>query len=176
MRARRLLGAALIAPLALCGCARSPAPAAAPSVEFADLEAVDAALAQHRGRAVLLNFWALWCEPCVAELPELIEVGREFREQGGDVVLVSYDLMVPNAGRDPVRAGVAKFAAKRGIDGAVLIYDAPDLDALNERFDLPGPIPVTLAFDRQGRLVDRADEPADKARFAAMMRKALAAR
>ena len=46
-------------------------------------------------------------------------------------------------------------------------------DAINERFGLPGPISVTLAIDRNGAIVDRHEEQAGKARFAAMMQKAL---
>jgi thiol-disulfide isomerase/thioredoxin len=155
--------------------ASSSSPAAvAPSVELTDLAGLEKALEQRRGRGVLLNFWAIWCEPCVEELPELVEIAHEFKDSGGDVLLVSYDKMVKNDGAEAVRTMVSKFATKRGIDPPILIYDAPDLDAINERFDLPGPIPVTLAFDRAGKLVDRVDDQAGKARFAEMMRKALA--
>lgn len=146
----------------------------APTLEYADLARIDAVLAQHRGRGVLLNFWAIWCAPCVEELPELLEVAHEFREQGGDVVLVSYDAMIPNQGRDAVLKEVKQFASRRKLDLPIYVLDAPDEDAINARFDLPGGIPVTLAFDREGKLVDRVDEQAGKARFVEMMRKALA--
>ena len=53
------------------------------------------------------------------------------------------------------------------------MYDAPDYDAINARFDLPGAVPVTLAFDAAGREVDRHVGEADEARFEAMMKKAL---
>lgn len=166
-----LFGACLPA----CGPSTPPASAGAPapSIEVVDLAGIDAALARLKGRGVLLNFWAIWCLPCVEELPELMATAREFDAQGGSVLLVSYDLMVPGPGRDAVRADVAKFAAARRFDAPILIYDAPDFDAINARFDLPGSIPVTLAFDKDGKLVDRQDDQADKARFDALMRKAL---
>jgi thiol-disulfide isomerase/thioredoxin len=158
-----------------CGGEATPAgKSAPPSVEVVDFQGLEAALAQRRGRGVLLNHWAIWCEPCVAELSELVEVAHEFKEQGGEVLLLSYDLMLPDKTADLVREQVAKFAAKRGIDVPILIYDEPDVDRLNQRFELPGGIPVTLALDREGKLVDRVDEQADKARFTEMMRKALA--
>src|SRR5512143_1998897 len=70
--------------------------AGAPDVRVVDLKGLDTALAGHRGQAVLLNFWATWCEPCVAELPELQEVGREFGDRNAVVLTVSYDLMIPD--------------------------------------------------------------------------------
>ncbi len=145
-----------------------------PQVEIVDLSGIDAALAQRRGRGVLLNFWAIWCAPCVAELPELVETAHEYRERGGDVILVSFDLMLPNVEREAVREQVTRFAKERGIDVPILIYDAPDYETINEHFDLPGGVPVTLAFDRHGKLVDREDQQADKARFVQLMENALA--
>jgi thiol-disulfide isomerase/thioredoxin len=158
---RKILGATLAlvligACLPACGSKAAPAPAVAPapSIEVVDLAGVDAALARLKGRGVLLNFWAIWCLPCVEELPELMQTAREFQAQGGSVLLVSYDLMVPGPGRDAVRADVAKFAAGRHLDVPILIYDAPDFDAINARFDLPGSIPGDARL-RQGRQARR---------------------
>jgi thiol-disulfide isomerase/thioredoxin len=144
------------------------------TVEVADIARIDAVLAEHRGHGVLLNFWAIWCAPCVEELPELMEVGREHAQAEGDVVLVSYDLMIPGVQRDEVVKRVEAFAKKRGMDVPILIYDAPDFEAINEHFKLPGGVPVTLAYDRTGKLVDTQDGGAKKPRFEEMMRKALA--
>jgi len=148
-------------------------PAGATSVEIVDLAGLEAALARQRGRGVLLNFWAIWCAPCVAELPELVETAREFRAEGGVVLAVSYDLMIPEATPEGTLEEVKRFAAERDIAVPILIFDGPDLDAINERFDLPGPIPVTLAIDREGRIVDREPGRADRARFDELMRRAL---
>ena len=144
-----------------------------PSVEIVGLDGIDAALAQQRGRGVLLNFWALWCAPCIAELPELMKVGAEFEEAGGRVVLVSYDLIVPDAEREDARRRVTEFARKHGYGVPILIYDAPDYEAINARFDLPGGVPVTIALDATGKVVDVQDGEADEARFREMMQRAL---
>jgi thiol-disulfide isomerase/thioredoxin len=144
-----------------------------PDLRVVDLKNLDAALAECRGKGVLLNFWAIWCEPCVVELPELLQTAREYRGRDGVVLGVSYDLMVPDVTRDQVLKQMRAYVIEHKIDIPVLIYEADDYDAINKRFGLPGPIPVTLAIDRRGTIVDRQEGPSAKARFVAMMQKAL---
>jgi cytochrome c biogenesis protein CcmG, thiol:disulfide interchange protein DsbE len=172
--------------LAALGCAdgtpsstqeREGAPAAVPPavtpIEIVDLKGVEAALEKQKGRPFLLNFWATWCPPCVAELPELVAVAHAYRTRGVDVLSVSYDLMVPNVDRATLVEKIRKFLGDRKLDLPTLIYDASDYDAINERLGLPGPVPVTLAFDKSGRVVDREVGQATKERFEAMMDAAL---
>ena len=45
----------------------------APEVTFKDLDGKDATLTQYKGKVVLVNFWATWCDPCYVEIPWLIE-------------------------------------------------------------------------------------------------------
>jgi thiol-disulfide isomerase/thioredoxin len=146
------------------------------TVDVVDLNGLDAALAKQRGSGVLLNFWAMWCAPCVEELPDLMQVAKEYEARGGRVVLVSYDLMIPKPERTTVRERVSQFAKAHGFEVPILIYDAPDFDAINTRFKMPGGVPVTLAIDAQGKIVDVQDGAADKARFEQMMDKALGKR
>ena len=148
-----------------------PAPAA--KVEVVDLAGLEAALEARKGRGYLLNVWAIWCAPCVAELPELVETAHAWRERGGDVVTVNYDLMLPDVSADEVRAQVREFVDARGWDLDVYVFDGLDYEGINARFDLPGPVPVTLALDAQGRIVDRAEGQATAERFDELMRAAL---
>ncbi len=160
---------ALVLPLS---CSRQDQVVPAP-IRFADLPQLEAELAQHRGQALLLNFWAIWCAPCVAELPELNEVARTFAGRGAAVLGVSYDLMLAGATREELLPRMRSFVDSRGLSIPVLIYDAADFDAINARFDLPGEVPITLALDREGRIVDRQEGRADEARFTEMIEKAL---
>jgi thiol-disulfide isomerase/thioredoxin len=147
--------------------------AAQPEIRVVDLKGLEAALAAHKGEAILLNFWAIWCEPCVAELPDLLAVGREFRGRHALVLTVSYDLMIPDATPKDVLKQMQAFVAARKIDAPVYIFNAPDYDAINQRFGLPGPVPMTVAIDASGRVVDRHAGQAGRAGFVAMMKKAI---
>lgn len=170
----------LVITLAACSPGGEPSHSPAPSsaaqpapVRIVDDAGLEAALAARRGRGYLLNFWAIWCAPCVAELPELVEVAHAWRERGGEVVGVSYDLMIAGAEREDTLTEMRAFLDGRGIDLPILIYDELDFAAVDERYDLPGEIPVTLAVDKTGKIVDRQHGKAGKARFEEMMRRAL---
>ncbi len=157
--------------------ANRPAAAAAakaqPEIRVVDLKALDAAVAARRGKALLVNFWAIWCEPCVAELPDFLATGREYRERNAIVLTVSYDLMIPDVTKDGVLKSMRTFVGRHNIDAPVLIYDAPDYDAINARFGLPGPVPVTIAIDPKGAIVARHVGQTTREQFQELMRKAI---
>lgn len=63
----------------------------APEFEAAELDGDVFRLSQARGRIVLLNFWATWCDPCRAEMPLLQARSRDFESAGLQVVGVNFD-------------------------------------------------------------------------------------
>ncbi len=65
------------------------------------------------------------------------------------------------------------FADKQGYKFPVLVFPGDALDAVVERFDIPGPIPYTIAVDKNGVVVDTHEGVADRERLVAMMRRAL---
>jgi hypothetical protein len=109
-------------------------------------------------------------------MPDLVQVAKDNAKNPLDVLLLSYDLQGPRPDPERVVARLQKFVCERGWNLPVYVFDAPDLDALGDRFDLPGSIPVTLAFDKEGRLVDREDGPSSKLRFEMLVQRALAVR
>lgn len=113
---------------------------------------------------------------CVEEMPDLVQVAKDNAKNPVDVLLLSYDLQGPRPDRAKVVERLRKFTAQRGWNLPVYVLDAPDLDGIGARFDLQGGIPVTLAFDRQGKLVDREDGESSPERFAELVEHALAGR
>jgi cytochrome c biogenesis protein CcmG, thiol:disulfide interchange protein DsbE len=117
--------------------ARPGAPA--PAVRLAVLDGGSANLAQERGKVVLINFWATWCEPCKAEMPGLQQLDRELR----DSAFVLYPV---NMGEDG--AAIEPFRQRIGFDLPVLL----DEDGSVTRAYGVRALPATFLVDRAGVL------------------------
>jgi peroxiredoxin len=93
----RLALGLLLASLVGYGCRESAAPAGEPAPAF-DLPLVGGgrvSLDALRGSAVLLDFWATWCEPCVLEIPELNALQEELHASGVRILAISIDTLPP---------------------------------------------------------------------------------
>lgn len=64
---------------------------AAPEVTFKDLDGKDVTLASLKGKVVVVNFWATWCDPCREEIPWLIEFQQKYADQGFTLLGVAMD-------------------------------------------------------------------------------------
>ena len=69
----------------------SSAPRPAPDISLKDLDGKDLSLSQYKGKVVLVNFWATWCEPCQVEIPWLIEMQQKYAAKGFTVLGVAMD-------------------------------------------------------------------------------------
>ena len=109
MKANLLIGMALVAVCLgiyfLQHQSRPSAPRAAPAdralapdFSLPDLTGQRLSLSTYRGKVVLLDFWATWCDPCREEIPHFVELQSKYRNQGLQIVGVSMD-----DGPEPVR-------------------------------------------------------------------------
>ncbi|MBI2524980.1 MAG: TlpA family protein disulfide reductase [Candidatus Rokubacteria bacterium] len=103
-------------------------------------------LADLRGQAVLLNFWATWCPPCRLEMPAMERLYREFRDQG--FVILAVDL-------DESPKLVAKFMSDFRLSFPAPIDPGSRVAAL---YRVPG-VPTTFLIDRRGRMLGVAVGP-----------------
>jgi len=81
--------------LALCVCVmdhRAIAGQRAPEFALLDLSGRKVTLSEHRGRVVILDFWATWCMPCRMSIPELVELQDKYGGKGLSVLGVNMDL------------------------------------------------------------------------------------
>ncbi|MEE9324494.1 MAG: TlpA disulfide reductase family protein [Dehalococcoidia bacterium] len=123
----------------------SPAPKVgfpAPLFTLSDLEGNEVSLADLRGKAVVINFWATWCPPCRAEIPDLEAVYQKYNSQG--VEFLGVDLL---ENREPV----ARYVARTGMSYTVLL----DGEALVSRAYSLTALPTTYFLDRDGIIRDK---------------------
>ena len=62
-----------------------------PEFDGADLEGKPLSIAQYKGKVLLIDFWATWCGPCVAELPNVLKTYAKYHERGFEVIGISLD-------------------------------------------------------------------------------------
>jgi cytochrome c biogenesis protein CcmG, thiol:disulfide interchange protein DsbE len=124
---------------------------AAPAIALPRLEGgANAALADYRGRVVILNYWASWCTPCRQESPLLERWHRRISTRGGTVLGVD-SLDVTADARAFVRRFRLTYPMLRDRDGAT-----------QKRFGVTG-YPETLILDRDGRIAALQRGPVDDA-------------
>src|SRR2546430_7553270 len=91
----------------------------APDVSLKDLDGKDVTLSQFKGKVVLVNFWATWCDPCRVEIPWLIEMQQKYSARGFTVLGISMD--------EEGKAAVDPFLAKErfNVNGQKLPMNYP---------------------------------------------------
>jgi peroxiredoxin len=123
----------------------------APDFTRADAQGTPFRLSAHRGKVVLVDFWATWCAGCKVEIPWFIEFQKKYQAQG----LVSVGVAMDDEGWDKVRP----YLADHPIAYPVVIGD---LELLQGSFGLAPALPITLLIDRQGRIAESHTGVVDK--------------
>jgi peroxiredoxin len=115
--------------------------APAPEFKLSALKGGLVSLSDHRGKVVLLNFWATWCPGCVDELPALEKVYRSLSKDGFTILAVSLD---------EKRSAVSPYIAKLGLTFPVLMGDSrvPGVYRV-------GGLPISYLLDQNGVVVKR---------------------
>jgi thiol-disulfide isomerase/thioredoxin len=120
--------------------------AKAPPVTLKDLRGRTVRLSDYKGKIVLLNFWATWCPPCRAEMPDLVRWQREYRKKGLQVIGVTY----PPTDITEVR----KFIRNLKVNYTVLL----GTKETKTLFDSAEALPLTIVIDREGNVRDLIEE------------------
>ncbi len=129
---------------------------AAPAKTLPKLGGGEASLADLRGKPVVLNFWASWCDPCKDEAPALQAAHERLRREGGMVLGVTVDDASPDAKAFSRELGLT-FPSLRDVDGE-----------LGEAYGRLG-VPETFAIDRGGRVAAVERGPVTAASLDAML-------
>jgi thiol-disulfide isomerase/thioredoxin len=108
-----------------------------------DLQGTSQRISQWRGKVLVVNFWASWCEPCRKEIPEFIEIQNQFRDQGLVFVGIAVD--------QPQKA--AAFSQDIGINYPVLTGGMEAMSLAEAAGNRQGALPFTVIIDRSGKII-----------------------
>ena len=127
--------------------AASPQPA--PEISLADMEGKPAALADFKGKVVLVNLWATWCQPCLKEMPSLAALQARLGP-ALTVLAVSED----RGGTEMVKP----FIEKLGLDKLKVLLDPKS--TATRAFAARG-LPTSILIDGEGRVLGSVEGAAD---------------
>jgi len=138
----------------------------APALTFKDVATgAKVSLADLKGKVVVVDFWATWCEPCKTEIPGYIALQEKYGKDGLVIIGVSLD----QAGLKVVK----KFAKEHGVNYTLVMGETDDLDALTGKPGADIVIPTTFLIGRDGKLVHAKRGAMPHAEYEALVQRAL---
>lgn len=136
-----------------------------------DAASLHQAIAELKGKVVVLNFWATWCPTCVEEFPHLVAACRAAKDQ--DVVLVTVSGDYP----EDIDPKVKPFLAEHGVVDHAFLTEVEDevkfIDAYGDEFE--GDYPTTITYSKTGQRVATHSGEATREQFDELIRQAIAA-
>jgi thiol-disulfide isomerase/thioredoxin len=123
-----------------------------PELTLKDLDGKDVSLSDYKGKVVLVNFWATWCEPCRVEIPWLIEMQQKYGPKGFVILGIALD--------EEGKSVVAPFVGKERFDvnGQKLPMSYPILIGNDDAADKFGGLfgyPTSILISRDGKQIKR---------------------
>lgn len=118
-----------------------------------DMNGADVQLASYKGKVIILNFWATWCGPCKAEIPDLVKLQAQYPD----------DLAVLGFSVDDTPEKMKPYASEYNINYPLLVGDGRE-DVQDAYGPLWG-IPVSVIIDRDGKIAKKHSGIASREQF-----------
>ena len=134
----------------------------APDFALTSLEGKTVKLSDFRGKAILLNFWATWCEPCKVEMPWFVELQKKYGPQGLQVLGIAMD--------DSGTKEIGDFAKKMNVNYPIVLGK----ESVGDQYGGIPYLPSTFYIDRDGKVVDRIFGLVSRSEIESDIQKALA--
>jgi thiol-disulfide isomerase/thioredoxin len=112
------------------------------SLKLVDLQGRPLSLETYRGKIILLNFWATWCPPCRAEMPDLIKYQEQYQSQGLQIIGITFPPEEPS--------DVRRFTKDMGVNYPIAI----GTEETKSSFSQDEALPMTVVIDREGKVLD----------------------
>ena len=115
------------------------------ALSFPGIDGRPASMAARRGKPLLLNFWATWCEPCAIEMPLLDAFARRAAPHGWNVLALAVDSAEP----------VHRFLTERALSLPVALAGAAGINLSRRLGNNVGALPFTVTFAANGEIRER---------------------
>lgn len=135
----------------------------APASTFTTLEGKTLTLDELRGKVVLVNFWATSCPGCVKEMPDMVEIYKQYQDRGFEIIAVAMSYDPPNYVKSFVQTRQLPFPVALDIDGAHA-----------RAFGNVQLTPTTFIIGKDGRILEQKLGEIDFVRLKALLDKELA--
>jgi thiol-disulfide isomerase/thioredoxin len=112
----------------------------APAFALKDTNGGALRLSDYKGKVLLINFWATWCAPCFAEIPDLMKLEKEYRSRGLEIIGIAHNPTDPQT--------VLQAARRLRIDYPIL-FGTREVSAAYRVGEI---LPVTIVVDREGKI------------------------
>jgi thiol-disulfide isomerase/thioredoxin len=122
----------------------------APKLSLKDLNGQTQKLSTLRGKIVVLNFWATWCEPCQDELPRLSRLAQSYVSEANPGKQVQFVAISIDANKDRNKIEPLLHRLNVSLD----VWTGADVDTL-EKFGLGNVVPGTMVVDEKGQVIAR---------------------
>jgi len=116
---------------------------AAPDFTLQSLDGKTLRLSDFRGKAVVLNFWATWCEPCKIEMPWFVDLQKKYASEGLQILGVAMDDASPQE--------IEKFAKQMEVNYPVMVGK----DSVGDAYGGVQFLPATFYIGRDGKVIER---------------------
>lgn len=116
----------------------------APDFTLPTVDGKELKLSDLKGKVVVLDFWATWCPPCRRGIPDLIELKKEYKDQGFEIVGISVDKITRGT-----EGRIVPFMKEYGINYPVVHGDM----SVAQKFGGIRSIPTSFVIDRKGKII-----------------------
>lgn len=116
-------------------------PFPAPEFTLQTLVGDDTDLSAHKGKYVLLNFWATWCPPCLTEMPAMEKMYQKYKDQGFTILAISSD--------EGGKPDIQPFVDKLGVTFPILIDADKAVSSTYGAINLP----LSFLLNREGQVI-----------------------
>ena len=114
----------------------------APQFKLRDINGRTVRLSDYRGKVVLINFWATWCPPCRAEMPDLVQLQRDYAKQGLQIIGITYP--------PETKTRVRRFARSLKVNYPIILGTSE----IKARYSSEETLPLTVVINRDGAISD----------------------